>query len=188
MRRQKGVSVLEFLLWLGLASIVVGSSVVFYRRAQNEQAALELQRKLDHLVKSVRKGFEGREFYTRDGTPYGPMISSTWLRSASGIGLTVEDFSTREFGTFVVGPSFALGDTYSAFRVQSPPFGENRAACISLVQFAIEYLEPLQVEVSTTSAVVWTRGGTVSRTEAALAACPAPNARQPVPPVRFDFS
>lgn len=162
--------------------------MVFYQRVQNEQAAMELERKLDYLVKRVRQGFEGREFYTRDGTPFGPLINSGWLRSAGGIGLTIEDFRTQEFGTFEVGPSFALGDTYSAFRVQSPPFRSNRAACIGLVQFAIEYLEPLQVEVSATSTVVWTRGGTVSGTDAALAACPQPSSGQPVPPVRFDFS
>jgi hypothetical protein len=187
MRRQAGVSVLDFLIWLGLAAVVVGSAVVFYQRAQNQQVAFEAQRKLDHLVTKVREAFAGKEFYTRDGTPSGSPINSLWLRSARGPGLVMEDFQTTEFGRFEVGPSLALGDWSSAFRVQSPPFRTNRFACRELVMFAIAYLDPIQVE-SFNGTVVWTRGGTVSAIDAAAAACAPAAGTGEVSPVRFDFS
>lgn len=155
----RGVSVVEFMIWLMLVGIVVGSTLTWYRRAQERAAALEVQQLLDHLVTKTRDEFAGKDAYFTISRAY--MIF--WH------GYTLEDFTSREYGLFNISRTILhVGDGGMGFRVTAP-YIPQREVCSDVVRMSVETLKPLRIFRN--NVVVVNYGDVVTPAQAAALAC-----------------
>jgi hypothetical protein len=133
--RNRGASVVEFMIWLSLAGIVFGSTLTWYQSAQRQNAALEVSRMLDHLVTNVRTVHKAKESYDTYSRGYVMFY----------FGFLIEDFMTREYGSFMVGRTNALGgELGESFRIIAPYIPQDDV-CADVVRFSVVNLKPVRV-------------------------------------------
>ncbi len=157
--RSRGASVVEFMIWLALAGVVFGSTLTWYQSAQRQQAALEVSRMVDHLVTSIRTTHKGKEAYETYSRGYAIFF----------FGMRLEDFMTREYGSFFVGVSNALGGASGeSFRLTAPVIPDDDV-CADVVRFSIVNLRPIRVLRN--NVVVMDAGAEMTPDEVIAAAC-----------------